>query len=1438
MLEHMKLSTWYNSSTKSLDIFVDVAIRIAEMVDRIHKQNDIIGILHLEHLLFAQDNKKVIFAPSSNTIQSYKVPEIYDMIPHQQDPRSDFYALGVLLLHLLKGEDLPLSHKTDNPHDISLYLMSSLNLENKRSIDIVPFVEQIIYKLLEDNSEHRYQTTIGILYDFRQCQHMIQMNDAQLQLPIGEMDRRAHFNVEAPLFGREEQIQLLEGYYVAVKSGESHFIHFYGERGIGLNSIIIQFLDSVRRDSTIIAQVNCGISQEQPYAPIIELVNQAFEDLWSEPFNYITTVRDRIEAELGKDISGIWSLFPRIAELLRLFPARQADVSINDVLLRGLVQVMLKHLLRKEKCLIVYLNRIEEADSLTKSFIADTLNSHELKNVLVLARSTAPYSMTLSEKENAIIELELKPLTYEDTRKWLSFVFGEETAQLRVFTRMVYDRTAGIPKLIQELLCKWHSQKQLYFDDLQLRWRWDDVIEELTLYRQASVELNEEGAFNQLSEDAQHILSYAAVLGMQFNSNLLASVMRVPLSSIQALLGEAELHGIICREQYDVNKDSARYMFMSEYLYAYARQLSNEEAANLHYRIGQSILEQVTDEDNESLLLTVQHLSEASTIMSIMEVKSFIPLTVRATKYMNQLGKYKEVSILLHKLLALLDMAECSMQVRCSYYIELAYSEYMMGNMEQAKAYFQYLIENVEQLDREDRITVSRYLIEMYSLVDNAEAIKAGGIALKQYDVQLPDNFSNMKLIIEIIKTQRELRKLTKQQMIPSNKSVKHDENLSRIINTLMLALIQSNPNQMMILIAQHIRRGIHSKFDEFFIIIIGLYEIIIQRAVPALYNQYPSNALTYIYDASIEEAFYSYRLPMLIGFIKQLDEPEKVTSRFMQSLIRSIKHNDHTVANIAIICLMVMRSSNLNELKSLFIYFDEEIRGYIDEKTFITVNVTRKYVEALQSSKLLEQYVAESSANSVNNLDSHLSICKMEAAYYAGKYREALDWASAGISLLVSLDSYNKYKIIVFETLSLTALYPAMLEKQKKESLKKIKRCIRLMRGWQGAWNKSSAFYALIMAEYLRVTEQLNQAKVHYYEAIRRAKAEDNRLVEGIASQRLYDFYEFVLHEPHHTVLLVDACDAFATWGMLAMVDMIKAQYPHIHWYNVNGLINSDTEDVSENQELVVAAVLDEDELRVDGFTRNGSRDAADVLADIVHLSSFDGVENPLESFLELAVSQVGATRGLLVSVTKDEATLEMMTGAPWQKQNVPPVPEYICRYVLTTGEPLQLDYAISSAFMKDPYVQVHEPKSIICVQIGKPLNNKVMMLYLEHSSISHLFNKHALHLLEILITRLTYKYWMETDMSSLMNSQATSIESEEHSQQSSLGLLVEPLTQRELEVLEALVVGDSNKEIAAKLSISEATVKTHLSNLYGKLGVKRRGQAIARSKELNLIK
>ena len=69
------------------------------------------------------------------------------------------------------------------------------------------------------------------------------------------------------------------------------------------------------------------------------------------------------------------------------------------------------------------------------------------------------------------------------------------------------------------------------------------------------------------------------------------------------------------------------------------------------------------------------------------------------------------------------------------------------------------------------------------------------------------------------------------------------------------------------------------------------------------------------------------------------------------------------------------------------------------------------------------------------------------------------------------------------------------------------------------------------------------------------------------------------------------------------------------------------------------------------------------------------------------------------------------------------------------------------------------------------------------------------------------------------------------------SIQQISDPLSEREVDVLKLLAAGCSNKEIGSRLNITEGTVKNHMTNVLGKLGVLDRTQAALRAREMGLV-
>ena len=75
------------------------------------------------------------------------------------------------------------------------------------------------------------------------------------------------------------------------------------------------------------------------------------------------------------------------------------------------------------------------------------------------------------------------------------------------------------------------------------------------------------------------------------------------------------------------------------------------------------------------------------------------------------------------------------------------------------------------------------------------------------------------------------------------------------------------------------------------------------------------------------------------------------------------------------------------------------------------------------------------------------------------------------------------------------------------------------------------------------------------------------------------------------------------------------------------------------------------------------------------------------------------------------------------------------------------------------------------------------------------------------------------------------------DHAEPTANDHLIEPLTNREVEILNLIGQHLSNDEIAQALFVSPLTVKSHIRNLFDKLGVKRRRFAIQRARDLGLL-
>ena len=222
------------------------------------------------------------------------------------------------------------------------------------------------------------------------------------------------------------------------------------------------------------------------------------------------------------------------------------------------------------------------------------------------------------------------------------------------------------------------------------------------------------------------------------------------------------------------------------------------------------------------------------------------------------------------------------------------------------------------------------------------------------------------------------------------------------------------------------------------------------------------------------------------------------------------------------------------------------------------------------------------------------------------------------------------------------------------------------------------------------------------------------------------------------------------------------------------------------------------------------------------------------LANFLELAVKSAGASKGAWYwKMTMNCSGSNMIVKRQIQgykacsPEKSDGISKRAVRYAARTHEQVVVNDARQAGiFARDPYIASSEIKSMACIPLrlrGIPVG----VLYLESNVMTGIFTEERIELLKFLASQMIYARAMQVFLEHHVPE--TCREAFLHQADS--------LTGKETEVLRLIASGLLNREIAERLGMTLNTVKTHVRNIYGKLQVNRRVQAVAKAKELDIL-
>ncbi|MEK3912843.1 AAA family ATPase [Paenibacillus sp. FSL H7-0331] len=1455
--------------------FIYTAVALIEMVEPMHKKGLVIRDLSPDGIMLQHDSNKAALIEERRLKYAYLSPEQTGRMNRTPDTRSDLYALGVIYYEMLAG-CLPL--QADRAED---WLHAHLAMVPKPLGDVRPDVKgplaDIVMKLLCKAPDERYQSASGLLADLKQCISLLEETGGIPPFKIGLTDDAARFQLPRTLFGREAEEAELWNAYEQTQGGSPAFVWVTGRSGSGKTTLIRQLQLPVMRWGGRFVEGKCDLmNRDIPYEPILQALRSLVRQIWQESPEQITAWKSRLATDLGLSASIIAELIPEATPLLgELTPVEILQPAEAVIRFRWLFSAFLQIFADTEHPLVMFLDDLQWADPATLDILREWMQDSTLQGFMLIGTHRVESNSIVNEDGEEHVAVWLKqfllqsmedtkrlkfitmgPLPFTQVNLWVASVLGGELERSRRLAKLLYQKTGGNPLYLHRLLDSLYREKKLVFDAKQAFWTWnEEAIKELPDDLDV---LQLIGArIRTLPPDTIDLLGIAGAMGQRFRLSSAALVSGKPLQelhqNIQPLLDE----GLLFMES-DTLLDQAEdrlYSFMHDRIQqaAYAV-VPEEDRASLHRNIGYMLqLQTEPGYEEQALFDIIHHLN-----LGISEVKDQAERR-KLAEYNLQAGLKSKATtayvVAQHFLeTGLLLLGEDESGTDPLFYrllLELSECEYVGGRSDRAEELLQRLMDRT--VDPLQRSGIYLIRVAMYAYLKKEDRAVAVGLqGLEELGWSISAKPSKAVIGREMIRTFWALkRKGAELQELPINTDPMHRA-LSDLVMAIAASAFISNPEVAALLYAKFVRYGLQHGNNEAFTFMLVAFAMIQGIALNRYSFAYQLLDVAFQLSAQFENTSFKCRLHFATGLIEQYRDPIKAAEHFEKSARYGLESGDLTFAGFSVSLRILNHTGDLRDLSACVSVYEASSWPLLDEVTRNLLRITRSYIDEMEGKPGVHMELDELMNGDLTNVTQknqafYACTSKIQIAYLNGAYREALSW--------VELTKFNSHQLTLFQvrkqhfyqSLSLASLYEEATLDEQRSIRTEMGKQLRSMKKWTEGDVQRSAAYLLILAETMRIKGSNKLAVTSGYEqALTAAREERNVMIEALVCERMSSWYRVSGILTAADAILAEAYSAYARWGATAKAKQLREHYSGLSAYaDVSATLEK-----AGSSELLESWIargeymsdihsvddLDEDEreyLLFRDIDKSVMKQAAGWPGGI-------GEGSLMERFLESAIRYAGAGKGYVLSMSSAEEalfTIEAAVGSQSVDESEKvDFAASIVRYVVRTAERVILANASLSPYMTDPYVRGSQPQSILCMTLPHPGKRHPYILYLENNLVSGIFREDRLDVLDMLFSRMVY---LESLGMPRMEVAAVEDVGDNYNEtiHSAMQPLIDSLTNREAEILRVLSSGLSNKEIAVHFGLTEGTVKNHVFNIYSKLGIKRRAQAIAKARELRIL-
>lgn len=1308
------------------------------------------------------------------------------------------------------------------------------------------------------------------MWDLEECRTQLAQTGKIESFPVDRFDVSACLRWPHILYGREREKEILQKAFERAYEGQAVTVMVSGYSGIGKTMLINETIKPlILTKGYFITGKFDQLEQNIPYAPIAAAFINLIKQLMTENRDKLDWWKKRILKAIGCSGSVIIEIIPELEWIIGKQPPKEPlppKEAENRFLL--IFRDFIKVFAWKGHPLVIFLDDLQWADYASLNLLKYLTQDANLHHVLFIGAfrdneldDSHPLTQILAgdfKEKSTNILISLKPLKGNEVSKLVSETLNKEPEKVTVLSELLYRLSAGNPFFLKQMLTLLVDEGLLYFNIAQGCWAWNrEAIEQLQPAKDVLKLILKK--IQRLPEKTSQLMKLAACIGNRFDIETLAAVYGRPMDETAACLMPAVIEGLVLEIKGDKEdrKPAKASLYpglkstVFEFLHDRVQQavyssISEDEKKKKHLEIGRLLLGKTSHNGlEEGILSVMDHFNRSLELIHDPKEKKLLAeynlLAGRKAKasaaYASALQYFRNAKALLPDD-AWIEDYDLSYDIN----LELAQAEYMSANIKTAEKLFNIIIEK----SKDDLEKASIYGLKMILYAGTGrynEAVRMGIKALKNLGVYLPIkptllDYAKEMLIYKWYMRNKKIEDLITLPEMTDSANIKIAELLTRLCYVTMT----TNPELYSLTILKAGNHSIchgntemtpvgYSGYSITSSSLLGNYEVGERYGRVCIYlaekyNKSSTKCIVYF----VEGAFISHWTRHASFSLEYL---KKAVSSGMEAgdvLIIGYAH-----------CLLLEMTYLLGVP---FTKVEEEIskkheiaKRLKHENLAVNAVLYEEVLSVLQGKKAdsLASGMIELERDELKKLvqkdQSSLATyycLKTQLYYLSGDYRKALESVKKVEPLMGSILGFMiSVEYCFYYCLVIAAVYHELSFKEKIHYRKVLYKKLRQMKKWANhSKDNFEHKYLLIAAELARLHNKKELAMNLYDKAIQSASESCYIQNEAIANELAARFYLSLNLNKIASLYMLDAYKGYTRWGAFAKAKELVKKYPEI----LDGMdIEEQKIDIPDAFEKVTSIITPSENEAAAVFDNYFIEKAVE------NISKETDINNLFKFFLETAVQSVGADKGYLILEEKGELFIEALKerGSAETRVNMIDLEKYhkiakgVIRYVARTLETLVLNGREKiGIFATDPYIADEKPGSIACLPLlfqGIPFG----VLYLENSYIPGAFSQDRLDTLRLLFGQVAYAKKLQNYLQEDTNDSKQGVEPN----------LIETFTEREMDVLKLVADGLSNKEIGERLDMTVNTVKTHIKNIYGKLQVNRRVQAVEKARKLGLL-